>query len=55
MDQLAGSLDMDVAEVEIYGWVGYGFFNEDEAERVLEVIINNSVDFKYFFVLPSVL
>ena len=51
MDQLAGSLDMDVAEVEIYGWVGYGFFNEDEAERVLEVIINN---FKFFFVLPSV-
>ena len=47
LDQLAGSLDMDVVEVEIYGWLGYGFFIEDEAERVLEVIINIGFDFKF--------
>lgn len=39
---------MDVVKMEIYGLIGFGFFEKIEANRVVEFLLNGLVDFKLF-------
>lgn len=48
LDHFVSSWAMDAVEVEVYGSYGFGFFDQNEANRVIEFLREGPVEFKMF-------